>query len=81
MLEQPISLVQPLAQGVGDALALYNFDGESEGELPMKKGDRLAVIGEVGATWTLACVPETGETGYVPSMFLVVLDAAGRGVS
>ena len=55
---------------ITSALAKYPFTKDKKGDLSFKKGERLEVIKFLNDSWWLAR-NQTGETGQVPSNYLV----------
>lgn len=52
--------------------ALYDFDKRQEDDLEFKKGDRLCVINKTDyGDWWLARHLQSGQTGYIPSNYVV----------
>jgi amphiphysin len=50
-------------------IALYDYPGTEEGDLPFSKGDKFPVIGKEGEWWT---GQHRGVTGIFPSNYVKV---------
>ncbi|XP_048449768.1 formin-binding protein 1-like, partial [Rhincodon typus] len=61
-----------LANPIGSSTALYPFDGNSEGTIPMAEGEVLQLIEEdKGDGWTRVRRSD-GEEGYVPTSYVKI---------
>ncbi|XP_043550879.1 cdc42-interacting protein 4-like isoform X2 [Chiloscyllium plagiosum] len=61
-----------LAHPIGSSTALYPFDGNSEGTIPMAEGEVLQLIEEdKGDGWTRVRRSD-GEEGYVPTSYVKI---------
>jgi len=49
------------------AVALYDFDGAGENELPFKVGDQLAILSKEGPWWVAEF---NGRRGYIPANYV-----------
>lgn len=56
------------------AMAKYNYTAERKKDLSLSKGDRLRVIDKKRGGWWLAEQLESGEIGYVPSNYLLIVE-------
>ncbi|KAJ8336796.1 hypothetical protein SKAU_G00380160 [Synaphobranchus kaupii] len=57
---------------IGQCTALYNFEGSSEGTIPMRSGQVFAVVEEdKGDGWTRVQNPN-GDEGYIPTSYVKI---------
>ncbi|XP_035261234.1 cdc42-interacting protein 4 homolog isoform X3 [Anguilla anguilla] len=55
---------------IGQCTALYNFEGSSEGTIPMREGEVFAVVEEdKGDGWTRV-QNSSGDEGYIPTSYV-----------
>ncbi|KAK4055621.1 cytoskeletal protein binding protein [Microbotryomycetes sp. JL201] len=59
-------------QGIGQATALYDFDGTEESDLPVTEGETVTVVERVSDDWW-KCRNASGGEGHVPSSYLQAL--------
>uniref|UniRef100_UPI00359026BA tyrosine-protein kinase HCK-like isoform X1 n=2 Tax=Myxine glutinosa TaxID=7769 RepID=UPI00359026BA len=50
-------------------IALYDFDGLTEGDLTFKKGDKMRILQQSGDWWNAELLP-SGRTGFIPSNYV-----------
>uniref|UniRef100_A0A8C4R599 Tyrosine-protein kinase n=1 Tax=Eptatretus burgeri TaxID=7764 RepID=A0A8C4R599_EPTBU len=50
-------------------IALYDFDGLTEGDLTFKKGDKMRVLQQNGDWWNAELLP-SGRSGFIPSNYV-----------
>lgn len=53
--------------------ALYTYHGQHQDDLPFRKGDTM-FVSDVSSQWWLARHQRTGETGYIPSNYVLIDD-------
>ncbi|KAJ8384661.1 hypothetical protein AAFF_G00199930 [Aldrovandia affinis] len=57
---------------IGQCTALYNFEGSSEGTIPMQEGQVFSVVEEdKGDGWTRVQKPN-GDEGYIPTSYVKI---------
>ncbi|KAJ8264174.1 hypothetical protein GJAV_G00146040 [Gymnothorax javanicus] len=63
---------EELLSPIGQCTALYNFEGSSEGTIPMQVGESFMVVEEdKGDGWTRVQSP-TGDEGYIPTSYVKI---------
>lgn len=66
------SLAREIEPGRTCGVALRNFPGECEGDLPLEEGQVVELLGSVGAGWSRGRLK--GRVGIFPESFVEVLD-------
>ncbi|THD23481.1 Proto-oncogene tyrosine-protein kinase Yrk [Fasciola hepatica] len=66
----PPAPLQPMVR----VRALYTYDGQHPDDLAFQKGDTMFVLSDLSVEWWFAKHQRTGESGYVPSNYVLVDD-------
>lgn len=66
----PEPATTPQFRGGKLVVAMYSFEGRSQGELSFQKGDKLEVTDEADSDWFLARHLTNGTTGYIPRNYV-----------
>ncbi|VDP94867.1 unnamed protein product [Echinostoma caproni] len=62
------------AQPMVRVRALYTYDGQHPDDLAFQKGDTMFVLSDLSVEWWFAKHQRTGESGYVPSNYVLIDD-------
>ena len=73
----PQSTLGSVAEPAATFVALFDFDGDGEGELTLRRGDRLLVIGDSGHAgwWIGSLVDAPAVSGIFPADFVCEVPA------
>ncbi|XP_042879631.1 tyrosine-protein kinase Src64B-like isoform X8 [Penaeus japonicus] len=66
--EEPVTPSTPSRGRV--VVAMYSFQGRSNGELTFEKGDRMEILNDADADWWLARHMTHGIDGYIPKNYV-----------
>ncbi|KAA0185558.1 Tyrosine-protein kinase [Fasciolopsis buskii] len=69
----PIPAPAPL-QPMVRVRALYTYEGQHPDDLAFQKGDTMFVLSDLSVEWWFARHQRTGESGYVPSNYVLIDD-------
>ena len=55
-------------------IAKYDYESNTHNDSSFRRGDKLCIVEKTDDDWWLACSPETGREGYIPSNHVVELN-------
>ncbi|XP_077460594.1 sorbin and SH3 domain-containing protein 2-like isoform X2 [Stigmatopora argus] len=61
---------------IGQAVARYNFNADTNVELSLRKGERVTVIRQVDQNWYEGKIPDSGKQGIFPVAYVDLLKRA-----
>lgn len=77
---QPARPPPPAQPGeIGEAIAKYNFNADTNVELSLRKGDRLILLKRVDQNWYEGKVPGTNRQGIFPVSYVEVIKKNTKG--
>ncbi|XP_045904119.1 sorbin and SH3 domain-containing protein 2 isoform X12 [Micropterus dolomieu] len=72
--QQPIRPPPPAhVREVGEAVARYNFNADTNVELSLRKGERVIVIRQVDQNWYEGKIPDTTKQGIFPVSYVDII--------
>uniref|UniRef100_A0A3Q3W8N4 Uncharacterized protein n=1 Tax=Mola mola TaxID=94237 RepID=A0A3Q3W8N4_MOLML len=72
--QQPIRPPPPAhVRELGEAIARYNFNADTNVELSLRKGERVIVIRQVDQNWYEGKIPDTTKQGIFPVSYVEIL--------
>ncbi|XP_029988940.1 sorbin and SH3 domain-containing protein 2 isoform X6 [Sphaeramia orbicularis] len=72
--QQPIRPPPPAhVREIGEAVARYNFNADTNVELSLRKGERVIVIRQVDQNWYEGKIPDTTKQGIFPVSYVDVV--------
>ncbi|XP_057698857.1 sorbin and SH3 domain-containing protein 2 isoform X1 [Corythoichthys intestinalis] len=63
---------------IGQAVARYNFNADTNVELSLRKGERVTVIRQVDQNWYEGKIPDTGKRGIFPVAYVDLIKRSGH---
>ncbi|XP_004682417.1 PREDICTED: sorbin and SH3 domain-containing protein 2 isoform X2 [Condylura cristata] len=77
---QPARPPPPAQPGeIGEAIAKYNFNADTNVELSLRKGDRIILLKRVDQNWYEGKIPGTNRQGIFPVSYVEVVKNATKG--
>lgn len=77
---QPARPPPPVQPGeIGEAIAKYNFNADTNVELSLRKGDRIILLKRVDQNWYEGKVPGTNRQGIFPVSYVEVVKRNTKG--
>ncbi|KAM4837258.1 sorbin and SH3 domain-containing protein 2 isoform 23-T26 [Thomomys bottae] len=77
---QPARPPPPAQPGeIGEAIAKYNFNADTNVELSLRKGDRILLLKRVDQNWYEGKIPGTNRQGIFPVSYVEVVKKNARG--
>ncbi|XP_029412217.1 sorbin and SH3 domain-containing protein 2 isoform X12 [Nannospalax galili] len=77
---QPARPPPPVQPGeIGEAIAKYNFNADTNVELSLRKGDRIILLKRVDQNWYEGKVPGTNRQGIFPVSYVEVIKKNPKG--
>ncbi|PNJ27603.1 SORBS2 isoform 4 [Pongo abelii] len=77
---QPARPPPPAQPGeIGEAIAKYNFNADTNVELSLRKGDRLILLKRVDQNWYEGKIPGTNRQGIFPVSYVEVIKKNTKG--
>ncbi|XP_054557003.1 sorbin and SH3 domain-containing protein 2 [Talpa occidentalis] len=77
---QPARPPPPAQPGeIGEAIAKYNFNADTNVELSLRKGDRIILLKRVDQNWYEGKIPGTNRQGIFPVSYVEVIKNATKG--
>ncbi|XP_049901360.1 sorbin and SH3 domain-containing protein 2 isoform X1 [Epinephelus moara] len=72
--QQPIRPPPPAhVREIGEAVARYNFNADTNVELSLRKGERIIVIRQVDQNWYEGKIPDTTKQGIFPVSYVDII--------
>uniref|UniRef100_A0A665WBJ4 Sorbin and SH3 domain containing 2a n=1 Tax=Echeneis naucrates TaxID=173247 RepID=A0A665WBJ4_ECHNA len=72
--QQPIRPPPPAqVREIGEAVARYNFNADTNVELSLRKGERVIVIRQVDQNWYEGKIPDTTKQGIFPVSYVDII--------
>ncbi|XP_034043663.1 uncharacterized protein sorbs2a [Thalassophryne amazonica] len=72
--QQPVRPPPPAhVREIGEAVARYNFNADTNVELSLRKGERVIVIRQVDENWYEGKIPETTKQGIFPVSYVDII--------
>ncbi|XP_069024137.1 sorbin and SH3 domain-containing protein 2 [Embiotoca jacksoni] len=72
--QQPIRPPPPAhVREIGEAMARYNFNADTNVELSLRKGERVIVIRQVDQNWYEGKIPDTTKQGIFPVSYVDIV--------
>ncbi|XP_070772190.1 sorbin and SH3 domain-containing protein 2 [Enoplosus armatus] len=72
--QQPIRPPPPAhVREIGEAIARYNFNADTNVELSLRKGERVIVIRQVDQNWYEGKIPDTTKQGIFPVSYVDIV--------
>ncbi|CAK6972393.1 sorbin and SH3 domain-containing protein 2-like isoform X5 [Scomber scombrus] len=72
--QQPIRPPPPAhVREIGEAVARYNFNADTNVELSLRKGERVIVIRQVDQNWYEGKIPDTTKQGIFPVSYIDIV--------
>nr|XP_046274326.1 mucin-12-like isoform X6 [Scatophagus argus] len=80
--QQPIRPPPPAhVREIGEAVARYNFNADTNVELSLRKGERVIVIRQVDQNWYEGKIPDTTKQGIFPVSYVDIVKRSPSKVS
>lgn len=77
---QPARPPPPVQPGeIGEAIAKYNFNADTNVELSLRKGDRIILLKRVDQNWYEGKIPGTNRQGIFPVSYVEVVKRNAKG--
>lgn len=77
---QPARPPPPVQPGeIGEAIAKYNFNADTNVELSLRKGDRIILLKRVDQNWYEGKIPGTNRQGIFPVSYIEVVKRNTKG--
>ncbi|XP_029336834.1 sorbin and SH3 domain-containing protein 2 isoform X6 [Mus caroli] len=77
---QPARPPPPVQPGeIGEAIAKYNFNADTNVELSLRKGDRILLLKRVDQNWYEGKIPGTNRQGIFPVSYVEVVKRNAKG--
>ncbi|XP_047404805.1 sorbin and SH3 domain-containing protein 2 isoform X15 [Sciurus carolinensis] len=77
---QPARPPPPVQPGeIGEAIAKYNFNADTNVELSLRKGDRIILLKRVDQNWYEGKIPGTNRQGIFPVSYVEVIKKNTKG--
>lgn len=77
---QPARPPPPVQPGeIGEAIAKYNFNADTNVELSLRKGDRIILLKRVDQNWYEGKIPGTNRQGIFPVSYVEVVKRNTKG--
>lgn len=77
---QPARPPPPAQPGeIGEAIAKYNFNADTNVELSLRKGDRIILLKRVDQNWYEGKIPGTNRQGIFPVSYVEVIKKSTKG--
>ncbi|XP_048086692.1 sorbin and SH3 domain-containing protein 2 isoform X2 [Alosa alosa] len=72
--QQPIRPPPPAqSREIGEAVARYNFNADTNVELSLRKGERVILLRQVDANWFEGKIPSTSKQGIFPVSYVDIV--------
>ncbi|XP_033985124.1 sorbin and SH3 domain-containing protein 2-like isoform X2 [Trematomus bernacchii] len=72
--QQPIRPPPPAhVREIGEAIARYNFNADTNVEMSLRKGERVIVIRQVDGNWYEGRIPDTTKQGIFPVSYVNII--------
>ncbi|XP_040003424.1 sorbin and SH3 domain-containing protein 2 isoform X1 [Xiphias gladius] len=72
--QQPVRPPPPAhVREIGEAVARYNFNADTNVELSLRKGERVVVIRQVDQNWYEGKIPDTTKQGIFPVSYVDII--------
>uniref|UniRef100_A0AAQ4QDC4 Sorbin and SH3 domain containing 2a n=1 Tax=Gasterosteus aculeatus aculeatus TaxID=481459 RepID=A0AAQ4QDC4_GASAC len=72
--QQPIRPPPPAhVREIGEGVARYNFNADTNVELSLRKGERVVVIRQVDQNWYEGRIPDTSKQGIFPVSYIDII--------